>query len=86
MKGLTTKHYVVIGGAIVALGMQLSGLQHGFHDALTPTFIGGLLVQIGKDFLNFYIDAPRDPEAHTRASDGFVSDAKRADLNKQTGV
>lgn len=79
---LQTKHYIIIAGALIALGMQISGLEHGWRDAMTPGFIGGLVVQIGKDILNLLTDAPRDPERRTRADDR-VSDSKVAELNQQ---
>ena len=42
-----TSHSMIISALLIALGTQLSGLEHGISDALTPAFIGGLLIQIG---------------------------------------
>lgn len=44
---LSPKHWAVIAGQLIAIGTMISGLSHGWHDALTPTFISGLMIQIG---------------------------------------
>jgi hypothetical protein len=55
---LQTKHYVVIAAFLVSLGPQLGGLQHGWHDALTPTFIGGLVAQVGAIIAAVIVGSP----------------------------
>lgn len=44
---------------LVAIGTQISGLEHGFRDALTPGFIGGLLVLIGTQLTSLFVGAPK---------------------------
>ena len=56
-----TSHTMIIGALLVALGTQLAGLEHGFQDALTPAFIGGLLVQIGTTVGAMLIGSPLPP-------------------------
>ena len=57
---LTVKHKAVIGGEVVALGLMLGGLAHGWHDALTPMFVGGLLVRWGAAWLGLDADSIRN--------------------------
>lgn len=56
---LQTKHYVVFAAMLVALGTQLGGLEHGWADAATPSFIGGLLMQIGTTIAALFVGAPQ---------------------------
>lgn len=58
---LTTKHYVVLGAMLIAIGTQLSGLEHGWTDATAPAFIGGLLMQIGTTIGALFVGAPQKP-------------------------
>ena len=44
---LQPSHWVAIGGQIVSLGTLVAGLQHGWRDAVTPTFISAVIMQIG---------------------------------------
>ena len=43
---LSTKHYALIAGCVIALGSMTSAL-HSWSEALTPQFIGGALGVIG---------------------------------------
>lgn len=58
---LQTKHYAVIGAMLIALGTQLAGLEHGWADATSPAFIGGLLMQIGTTVAALFVGAPQKP-------------------------
>lgn len=42
---LEPRHYTILSGFIMALGVQLSGLDHGWHDALTTSFVGATIMQ-----------------------------------------
>jgi hypothetical protein len=56
---MTTKHYAVLGGLIVAVGTQLAGLKGGWADVLTPLFVSGLVIQIGTTITALFMDAPK---------------------------
>lgn len=58
MANLTTKHYAVLAAMLISLGTQLSGLEHGWADATSPAFIGGLLMQIGTTIAALFVGAP----------------------------
>jgi hypothetical protein len=62
MRPLTTKHYVVLAAMLVAIGTQITGMEHGWLDAATPSFIGGLLIQIGTTVAAIYVGAPEKKE------------------------
>lgn len=66
---LSSKHWIIIIGATMAVFLQIGGLKHGWADALTPTFVAGIGIQICKDILSLLTDAPRDPDTRTRDSD-----------------
>lgn len=40
-------HYVALGMFLTSLATQIGGLQHGWHDAATPTFVSGIVMNIG---------------------------------------
>jgi hypothetical protein len=61
MKHLETKHWVIIGAMLVAIGTQLGGLEHGWVDAKSPAFISGLLIQIGTTIAALFVGAPQKP-------------------------
>lgn len=50
------RHIVIFGLFIGALGLQLAGLERGWQDALTPIFIGGVLLQLGNIIVAMYSD------------------------------
>lgn len=56
---LEPKHWAVIAAMLAALGTQLGGMQHGWHDALTPSFVSGILIQIGTTIGAIFVGAPR---------------------------
>lgn len=56
---LETKHYAILAAMLVAIGTQVSGMQHGWHDAISPGFVGGLLIQIGTTVAAIFVGAPR---------------------------
>jgi len=55
---LEAKHYAVLGAFLIAVGTQLAGLEHGWHDAATPAFVGGLLIQAGTTVAAVFIRSP----------------------------
>lgn len=52
------KHYAIIGAMLIAIGTQLSGMVHGWHDAMTPTFVGGLIIQVGTTLTAMLLKEP----------------------------
>lgn len=42
---MTVQHWIVIGVAVGAVGLQLAGAKQ-WGDVLTPSFVGGALVQM----------------------------------------
>lgn len=59
MGQLETKHFAILAAMLVAIGTQLSGTEHGWHDVMTPQFIGGLVIQIGTTIAAVYVGAPK---------------------------
>ena len=55
---LQMKHYAVLAAFLVSLGPQLGGLPNGWRDALTPTFIGGLIAQAGAIIAAVIVGSP----------------------------
>lgn len=55
------KHYALAGALLIAIGMQLTGVQHGWQDVLTPGFLGGLIVQVGTTIAAIFTNAPHKP-------------------------
>jgi len=55
-----TKHIALLGVYLVFLGGQIASLTHGWHDALTPGFIGSALGQLGVFILTIYVGPPKD--------------------------
>ncbi|HUR19851.1 MAG TPA: hypothetical protein VMZ90_03530 [Vicinamibacterales bacterium] len=53
-----TKHFVVLAAMLGAIGTQLGGLEHGWHDAMTPQFVGGLLASMGATVAALFVGAP----------------------------
>jgi hypothetical protein len=54
------KHWAVVGGLLIALGLQLSGTAHGWADVHTPQFVAGLLVQIGTTVTAIFVEKPKN--------------------------
>ena len=75
---LQTKHYVVVAAFLVSLGPQLGGLAHGWHDALTPSFIGGLVAQVGAIIAAVIVGSPfgANPQTHVQATGRQVQDVQ----------
>ena len=57
MGTLQGKHYGVLCAFLMALAVQIGGLAD-LHDALTPTFISGVLMQLASVIGALYVDAP----------------------------
>ena len=55
---LQGKHFALLGACIVAIGMQLAGVKHGWTDVLTPTFVGGVLLQVATAVAAVFTEAP----------------------------
>lgn len=64
-----TKHWAVIAGMLIAVGTQIGGLEHGWHDALSPGFIGGLAIQLGTVLTAIYVGAPQKPYTEGKSID-----------------
>lgn len=43
---MSKEHWVLLGAALGVAGVQVATLAH-WHEAMTPAFIGGILVQMG---------------------------------------
>lgn len=79
MRGLEPKHYMLLSGFIGALAIQIGGLQHGWHDAVSPAFVAGLLLQISTMLGALYAGAP--------GATGQMTDKRNPDqLPEATGV
>ncbi len=61
LTNLEPKHYTLLSGFVMALGVQISGLEHGWHDALTPSFIGASIIQLAVLVGALGTNAPRTP-------------------------
>jgi len=55
---MTGKHWAVIGALIGAIGLQLAGASHGWVDVVSPTFLGGVLIQTGATVAALFADPP----------------------------
>lgn len=58
---LETKHWAVIAAMLIAVGTQIGGMEHGWHDALSPGFVSGLLIQVGTTLAALFVGAPQKP-------------------------
>lgn len=56
-----TKHWIIVAALLVAIGTQIGGMEHGWHDAMAPGFVGGLLIQIGTTLAALFVGAPQKP-------------------------
>lgn len=61
MGKIEPKHMAVMAAMLIALGTQLAGLEHGWADAATPTFVGGLIIQVGTTLAAIFVGAPVKP-------------------------
>lgn len=59
---MNIKYWMLLAGMLVALGAQITGLEHGWHDAVTPMFIGGILGQFGVLVASVFVDPPERKE------------------------
>lgn len=55
---LEPKHYALLGAFIATIGAEITGLKHGWSDALTPAFIGTAITQFGLMIGAMYVGAP----------------------------
>lgn len=55
---LEPKHWILLSAFLGLLGGQISGLKHGWGDALDPTFLGATLGQLGVMIGAIYVGAP----------------------------
>lgn len=93
MGRLEPKHWLLIGGFLVAFSATLGGLDH-WSDALHPAFVAGFVAQLGVLLGALFAGAPPNPNLNEvvnparRATDptppetalGSVSDATRRNL------
>lgn len=56
---MQTKHWMIVAAMLVAIGTQFGGLEHGWRDATTPAFIGGLLMSMGTTIAALFVGAPK---------------------------
>jgi hypothetical protein len=61
------KHWAVLVALLTALATQLSALDHGWHEAVTPQFLSGLMLQIATTLAALFTGPPR--KQFTRRSD-----------------
>ena len=61
MLNFQPKHFAILAALLVAIGTQVGGMEHGWHDALTPAFIGGLCIQVGTTLAALFVGAPQKP-------------------------
>jgi hypothetical protein len=40
-------YILAFGMFLVGLATQIGGLEHGWHDALTPQFVSGVILNVG---------------------------------------
>ena len=57
---LEAKHYLILAAMLASVGTQLGGLEHGWADAMTPQFVGGLLFSMGTTVAAVFVGAPID--------------------------
>lgn len=55
---LETKHIAVFAALLISVGTQISGLEHGWHDAMTPQFVGGLVMGVGTTIAAVFVGSP----------------------------
>ena len=56
---LERKHWVVLAAFLTALATQFSSIEHGWIEAMTPRFVGGVLLQIATVLTALYVGPPR---------------------------
>lgn len=56
---MSTRHWVLIGGFIVATGSVIQGLDHFADLWENPGIAGGLIVQMGTNILAVFTDKPK---------------------------
>ena len=61
MTTLRGKHWAIVCTMLAAIGTQLAGMDHGWHDAQTPTFIGGVILSVATTLGALFTDAPHKP-------------------------
>ena len=54
---MSAQHWTVIAALIIAIGTQLSAVQHP-EELYSPTFIGGLLIQVGTTIAALLVGSP----------------------------
>lgn len=59
MNPWTQKHWLLLGGFLTALAVQISGLDH-WNDAVKPSFVAGFLGQLGAMLAAIYTDKPKE--------------------------
>lgn len=53
-------HYYTLGILLLALAMQIAGLDH-WHDAIKPSFVAGCLTAVGAVLKAMFQDSPNEP-------------------------
>jgi len=58
----TPKHWIVLGGLVGAIGLQLASITT-WGEACRPAFVAGVLLQVATVLRAIYTDAPAPPDA-----------------------
>lgn len=61
MFGMTTKHWAVIAGFLVALASQIAGLGDSWDHVSSPMFVAGVIGQLGTVLAAVFVGAPDKP-------------------------
>lgn len=57
VKSMSGKHWALLGGFLAAIAIQMSGIQE-WHEVTRPTFVAGVLAQLGTFLGALYADKP----------------------------
>jgi hypothetical protein len=55
-------HYILLASFLGSVGVQLGTSAHGWSDALTPAFVGMVLVQLGTLVAAAFSDRPGEKQ------------------------
>lgn len=75
-------HWVVIAGQLATFATMIGGLQHGWHDATTPTFVSAVIMQVA----TLIIALSGDPIQGRTVLTPEEREAVRAKQNPSPGV
>lgn len=55
---MKASHWAVLAMFLAAVSTQLAGMEHGWRDAMTPTFVSGLLAQLATVITAMFVQKP----------------------------